>query len=261
MSRGNSDDAIDHRRVGVLHVHTSYSRDGLDTPEQVRDFAAERGIGFVGLTDHAEDLRADRWEGYVEHCRAASDAAVRLIPGLEFRFDGCPGLHLLALGLSRWIEPGTPGEFVAMTEGVSQFTIVAHPVLARYRVPPEVRAGVDAIEIWNASYNTRYLPDPRAIRLLREIRLARSGVVGTAGLDQHDRRNDRETRVIVRNADVDPLVQLRAGEFENTGRTMRVDSAADLGSARLGLLSVLRWTLDHVERVQDRVARSGRRSG
>jgi hypothetical protein len=252
---------MDPRRVGVLHVHTSYSHDGLDSPEQLRDFAAERGIGFVGLTDHAEDLSADQWDAYVEHCRAASDAAVRLIPGLEFRFVGHIGLHLLALGLSRWIAPETPGEFVTMTEGVAQFTIVAHPILARYRVPPEVRSGIDAIEIWNASYNTRYLPDSRAIRLLQEIRRTRSCVVGIAGLDQHDRRNDRETRVIVREAADDPLVQLQAGEFENIGRTMRLDAAADLGSARLGMLSAFRWTLDRVERVHERVARSRRRSG
>jgi len=248
-------------RMGVVHVHTSYSRDGLDAPEQLRAFAAERGIAFIGLTDHAEDLDANQWDEYVEHCRATSDAVVQLIPGLEFRFAGHRGLHLLALGLDRWIAPRTPAEFITMSRGVAQLTIVAHPILAGYRIPADVRAGIDAIEVWNASYNTRYLPDPRAMRLLRDVQRARPEVVGVAGLDQHDCSNDRETRVVVHDANGDPLTQLRRGAFENVGRTMRFDAAVSLSRTRLGVLSLARWAFDGVERVQDRAARSLRRSG
>lgn len=261
MSGNGASAACVPGRMGIVHVHTSYSRDGLDAPERLHAFAAERGIGFIGLTDHAEDLNADQWQEYVEHCRAASDAVVQLIPGLEFRFAGHAGLHLLALGLSQWIEPRTPGEFVNMSRGVARLTIVAHPILAGYRVPAEVRAGIDAIEVWNASYNTRYLPDPRAMRLLRDMQRARPEVVGVAGLDQHDCSNDRETRVVVCDAEADPLTQLRHGAFENVGRTMRFDAAVSLSRTRLGVLSAARWAFDRMERVQDRAARSLRRSG
>ncbi|MGH7632267.1 MAG: PHP domain-containing protein [Gemmatimonadaceae bacterium] len=262
MRGGNAASAAgSQRRMGVVHVHSSYSRDGRDAPELLHDFAVERGIGFVGLTDHAEDLQAEQWDEYVEHCRAASDAVVELIPGLEFRFAGHSGLHLLALGLKRWIAPRTPGEFVTMARGVARLTIVAHPMLAGYRIPEDVRVGIDAIEVWNASYNTRYLPDPRAMRLLRDLQRARPEVVGVAGLDQHDCSNDRETRVVVRDANGDPLEQMRRGAFENVGRTMRFDAAVSLSRARLGMLSAARWAFDGVERVQDRAARSLRRSG
>jgi hypothetical protein len=136
---------------------------------------------------------------------------------------------------------------------------VAHPVLADYRVPPEVRAGISAIEVWNASYNTRYLPDPRAIRLLHDIQATRPEVVGIAGLDQHDRRNDRQTRVRV-SPDGDVVDALRSGRFENQGRAMRFGSNVPIRGARLAWLSLARWAFDRLERAQDAILRRLRRT-
>lgn len=249
--------------VGIVHVHSAYSHDGRDSLEAIRQFAAERGIAFVALTDHAEDFTPAIWEEYVARCRALSDASVRLIPGLEFRFEGHRGLHLLAFELARWIEPHTPDEFIALASEAARCTVVAHPILAGYTMPASVRDGIAAIEVWNATYNTRYLPDPRALRLLRALRRARPGVVGLAGLDQHDRRNDRQTRVVLDDGIADPVAALRAGRFVNVGRTMRF-GAGGMGGGRLALLSVGRWLFDAVERVQDsavRALRSGAGTG
>ncbi|MGE0352565.1 MAG: PHP domain-containing protein [Gemmatimonadales bacterium] len=244
-------------RVGVVHVHSDRSHDGRDSLADLYRFALERGIGFVGLTDHAEDLDGAGYREIVEECAELSDERVQLIPGLEYRFAGYPGLHLLALGLPGWIDPRTPGEFVALTREGPSFTIVAHPLLPKYRVPEEVRAGVDAIEIWNAAYNTRYLPDPRAIRLLHEIRRSRPEVVGTAGLDQHDARNDRGTRVVLDDtAPPDPLEALRAGRFTSRGVTMQMDAAVSFGPVRLLTLTAMRRGLDAVNRVHETVMKS-----
>jgi hypothetical protein len=248
-------------RVGIIHIHTAYSRDGCDTLEKLRDVSIARGISFIGLTDHAEDLDPDEFDEYVANCASISDHELTIIPGLEYRFAGFPGLHLLALGLSRWIEPRTPKEFIEKTRTAARFTIVAHPILTGYRVPPEVAAGIDAVEVWNASYNTRYLPDPRAVRVLRDIQRQRPNVVGTAGLDQHDSSNDRETRVTVLDADADPLAELKAGRFVNSGRTMRFDSAVSWSPARLAALSAARWAFDRFERAQERLARRLPRKG
>jgi PHP domain len=248
--------------VGVVHVHSTYSHDGRDTLEDLGQFAKSRGIAFIGLTDHAEDFTAGRFDEYASHCRAASDDAVTLLPGLEYRFAGHPGLHLLALGLRRWMAPQTPAEFTAEAPAIAGLTIVAHPLLPRYRVPPEVAAAIDAVEVWNAAYNTRYLPDPRAVRLLETIRVRRPNVVGVAGLDQHDSRNDRETRVVLhRSGAADPLAELRAGRFDNVGRTMRFASRAPFGPTQLAGLSLLRLGLDTVNRVHERLSRALRRHG
>ncbi len=245
--------------LGIVHVHSNYSHDGRDSLAALTAFAAERGIGFVGLTDHAEDFSEARWHEYVAECAGASTDAVRLVPGLEFRFADFRGLHLLAFGLARWIEPTTPDEFITLAPPASRFTAVAHPILANYEVPASVRGGIDAVEVWNATYNTRYLPDPRAFRLLHEMQRARPGIVGFAGLDQHDARNDRETRVLVHRAEAgDPLGAIKAGHFENRGRTMRFDAVTGVGGVRLVLLQVVRWCYDRIERVQDVIVRARR---
>jgi PHP domain len=242
--------------VGVVHVHSNYSHDGRDSLDRLRDFALERGISFVGLTDHAEDFGAEKYLEYIMHCKHLSNGPVRLIPGLEFRFSGYPGLHLLALGLTRWIEPQTPRQFIEQSAGAAGFTIVAHPLLPGYQIPPEVRAGIDAIEVWNASYNTRYLPDPMAIRLLHEIRQMRPEVVGTAGLDQHDARNDRRTRVVLTGPDGEaPLAALKAGRFYNRGLTMSFGAAVPWPPLAVSGLATVRWLYDRVERIQERIAR------
>lgn len=241
--------------LGAIHVHSSYSRDGRDSLAALRDFALQRQLRFIGLTDHAEDLDADTFDRYREECAELSDAQVTLIPGLEFRFGGLRGMHLLALGLSRWIEPATPEAFFEQARGVAGFTIAAHPVYPRYTYPAIVLERIDAIEVWNATYNTRFLPDPKAIRLLRDLRRLRPEVVAVAGLDQHDARNDRETRIAIEDDGLDPLEALRRGAFANVGRTMRFGSDADLGRARGAALWIARAVFDHVERVQERSAK------
>ena len=246
-------------RLGIVHVHTDWSHDGRDTVEGLAAACRARGIGFVGLTEHAEDLSAERWPAYVTACAEASEQGVRLFPGLEFRFEGYRGLHLLALGLRRWHEPATPAAFVGEVAPDAAFTMVAHPVLTGHQVPDAVLAGVDAIEVWNAAYNTRWLPDPRAIRLLHAARRRRPDLVGIAGLDQHDSRNDRETRVLLDSPVGDPLAQLRGGQFQNLGRTMRFGPSVPWSAGRLAALSMIRAAFDVVERTQDRLARRLRR--
>ena len=240
-------------RAGIVHVHSDYSRDGRDPLERLRGFALERGIRFIGLTDHAEDFEPELFEEYRDHCESLSDGEVRLIPGLEFRFVGHTGLHLLVFGLRQWIVARTPGELVRLARPVAGLTAVAHPVLARYRIPQDVLDLVDAVEVWNATYNTRYLPDPRAIGVFHQIRRRRPEVVALAGLDQHDCRNDRETRVLLTEDATDHLAELRAGRFVNVGRTLRFDPAVSWSPARLRALTAARWMFDRVENLHDAV--------
>jgi len=243
-------------RTGAIHIHTEYSHDGRDSVASLREFARVRGISFLGITDHAEDFDAAKYRALQQECVAHSDASIQLIAGLEFRFAGYAGLHLLALGLSEFITPETPGEFISQTRGRSRFTFAAHPILYDYMLPDEVAAGIDAIEVWNAGYNTRFLPDPNAIRLLQRLRRTRPEVVGTAGLDQHDARNDRQTRVILSaDAPADPLDALRAGQFRNRGRTMSFGPRGEWPAAGLGLLRLARFSFDRIERAQERVSR------
>jgi hypothetical protein len=248
---------------GAIHMHSDFSHDGKDPLETVRTTCIERGIGFAGMTDHAEDLDSQIFDTYRCRCAELSGSEFALIAGLEFRFEGWKGLHLLAFGLKEWIEPRTPAEFFEQTRDCCSMTMLAHPVLARYRIPEVVLENVDAIEVWNGTYNTRYLPDPKSIRIVHALNRRRPEVVATVGLDQHDSRNDRELRVVLPAPSPDPLREIKAGRFENVGRTMRLDSRARLSPARLGTLTAVRGVYDLVERAQDRALHmvNRRRSG
>jgi hypothetical protein len=134
-------------------------------------------------------------------------------------------------------------------------------VLAKYNIPPVVLDHIDAIEVWNTNYNTRYLPDPRAIQLFHEVHRRRPNVVATVGLDQHDASNDREARVILPRPSRDPIAELKAGRFMNHGKTMEFDSRVSLTSSQLYGLRVARRLYDVVERTQDRTVRLLRKVG
>ena len=244
------------QRIGAIHMHSDYSHDGHDPLETMRDMSIERGIDFVALTDHAEDFVPELFDEYLQHCASVSDERIQFIPGLEFRFSGLRGVHLLAFGLRQWITPRTLSEFFTQTRDTASFTVVAHPVLARYDIPQVVLDHIDGIEVWNASYNTRYLPDPRAMRLFHSVQHVRHGVVATAGLDQHDGSNDREVRVLVQSTMEDPLKALKAGEFINAGRSMRFDSRITLSPAQMRWLTAKRWTFDLTEQAQARTVRA-----
>jgi hypothetical protein len=91
---------------------------------------------------------------------------------------------------------------------------------------------------------------------LYALRRTRPEVVGTAGLDQHDRRNDRQTRVVLHSNDGDVVDELKAGRFSNLGATLRLDSIASMPLTHFGALSVARLALNGIERVQERLARA-----
>jgi hypothetical protein len=134
-------------------------------------------------------------------------------------------------------------------------------MLARYQLPEAVRRGIDAIEVWNAAYDTRYLPDPRAFELLRALQHERPDLLAVAGLDQHDARNDRRTRVVLHDPSADdPVAELRAGRFTNRGLTLGFAARPAWGAVRLNALKSLERGLRGVERVHDRLVRS-RRAG
>lgn len=239
---------------GIIHVHSNYSHDGKNSLEELVEFARREELKFIGLTDHAEDLDESGYQRLVEHCAEVSGSGVKIIPGLEFRFRGFTGLHLLACGLEKWSEPKSPTQFVEETGPHAQLTVVAHPVLARHRVPPDVLSRIDAIEVWNGTYNTRYLPDPRSVRILHRVRRARPEVVGTVGPDMHDCANFRETKIEVRDGSTQPLDEIREGRFRNLGRTMRFGPTVPWGAARIGALTAVRDALDWMNWTHDRWA-------
>jgi len=79
---------------GDLHVHTDLSGDGHETLEDMLDALASRGMAYVGITDHGEDLRingASRDDMLSQRKRIARLAKryepMRILHGCELNID------------------------------------------------------------------------------------------------------------------------------------------------------------------------------
>ena len=79
---------------GDLHVHTNLSGDGHETLDDMLDAAAGRGMSYVAITDHGEDLRingASRKQLLAQRNRIAGLAEryqpMRILQGCELNID------------------------------------------------------------------------------------------------------------------------------------------------------------------------------
>lgn len=246
---------------GLFHVHSSFSADGKLGLAELKTECVRRGMRFMVVTDHAEDLGAVELRDYVSQCRLLSGRGFLAVPGLEFRLPEMDETHLIVAG---WDDPH-PGEYVPAPEICAgavagrnvNLVVLAHPFKTNppRPLPPEIEAGLDAVEVWNASCDSRYLPDYRAIRIYRDLKSRRPGLVGIGGLDLHDSSGFRGLRIRLRGecrTAAELVSRLKAGEFENVGAYLSMRSSPDYGRAALALLSVGRHILDAADSIISR---------
>jgi len=81
-----------------LHMH-SLASDGVLTPAQLMDAAAQKGMRLVALTDH------DTCDGIPEAKLRAEELGMVFIPGIELSCGGEKEIHILGYG----IDPLNPG--------------------------------------------------------------------------------------------------------------------------------------------------------
>lgn len=168
---------------GFIHVHSDFSRDGLCSVGELAEFANAAGYQFVGLTDHAEDLSPEDGEALRQECEKHSGDALVMIPGLEFRCTG--DVHILGIGITHRIPHTDPILVASEILKREALAILAHPGRIGYRCPPGLWGVLNGIEVWNASYDGRFVPPPGALRLLREARRSNPTVCGFGGADLH----------------------------------------------------------------------------
>lgn len=128
-----------------LHVHTSYSKDGLSTVEDILRAAAARGLAGVAITDHNTTAGA----------RYALEVVDKVAPGLIV----IPGEeistksgHLIVLGIKQDIPPGMTVEDTIMeARKLGGLVVVPHPYnRPRHGMP--IPEGADAAEVYNSRY-------------------------------------------------------------------------------------------------------------
>jgi predicted metal-dependent phosphoesterase TrpH len=233
---------------GLFHVHSNYSADGRLSLEELRKECLKRNLQFMVVTDHAEDFPPGKAKKFIDHCKKVSDSDFLVVPGLEFNIDREREVHLLVVGLDGLPCENEPEAILKkVREGKnSALNVVAHLSRSNHYIPPEYEDKINGIEIWNAAYNSRYLPDQKAMRLFTNLKKKNSQLVGFGGLDLHDRSGFRELKICLTNSchnEKELLDDLKAGKFKIRGQYMSLSSQPTSGFWLMTILGLGRKVL------------------
>lgn len=168
---------------GIVHVHSTFSYDGRYSIAEIATFARRQGFAFVGMTEHSDTLDHGQVKRFRDECEEASTADCLIIPGIEFTCVG--NLHLIGLGIQRFHSSKDPiviSQFIRQEQGVA---IIAHPKRYDYKISEKLLAAVNGIEIWNAGYDGRFVPNDRSITLLKHARERQEMLLAFGGQDLH----------------------------------------------------------------------------
>jgi predicted metal-dependent phosphoesterase TrpH len=179
-----------------LHVHTTASFDGLNTPRAAIKWALKRGLDGIAVTDHsplrwtfnkmAEDIYLFKMKSTIEKIRAAAPPGFIIIPGVEYSTD-CG--HVLALFCGDYAETVTRDRhgryiFMELQSFIKErggVLVAAHPFYGRDTLPENLLDAVDGLESINARKITR---SPNNQIFAEETARTR-GLFTTGGSDAH----------------------------------------------------------------------------
>jgi predicted metal-dependent phosphoesterase TrpH len=199
-----------------IHIHSSYS-DGVNTPQEIIDYAKSIGLDGLAITDH------DSVEGSLIALEYDSKD-FRVIPGLEVSsLDG----HILALGVTELIKRDLSAEkTIKEIHELGGIAIAAHPY-DRFRLGVGdliYSLDFDAVEVFNG----RALSSSRNMKKIAEdIKLPITG-----GSDAHSMDEVGGVCIIVGN---DPLDSIKRGDVEvevNTSKMKLLRSYLKTGLRR-----------------------------
>jgi len=226
---------------GLFHVHSNYSADGRLSLEELREECIKRSLRFMVVTDHAEDFPPGKIRQFVDHCQKISDGNFLVVPGLEFNIDKDHEVHLLVVGLEDFVSADGKEEILKkIRKGeTTALTVMAHLSRSNHYIPSEYENRINGIEVWNAAYDSRYLPDHKAIRLFAGLKKVNKRLIGFGGLDLHDHSGFRGLRICLLNSCVNAtevLDHLKEGRFIIRGPFVDISSSPNLGFFRIKLL-------------------------
>jgi len=157
-----------------LHIHTSYSKDGESSVEEILRAAEAAGLDVIAITDH------DSVDGAKKALTLPS--SVLVIPGIEVSTKQG---HLLVLGVTEIIPAGLDVvDTVNIARRMGALLILPHPYhVWRHGVARRKKVGmsvVDAVE----SFNSRYIvgsANKKAARIAKRL-----GKPCVGGSDAHN---------------------------------------------------------------------------
>ncbi len=205
---------------GDLHGHTLHS-DAILSVADYLDYAMERSLDFVALTDH------NTVSGLAELDSLAGDA-ITIIKGVELTgFHG----HALALGSGDWAEwrirDGETMRARALDLTASgRLFVIAHPKSeghpfctgCRWSHADQFPGSARIVEVWNGPWNDSCPQNEQGIRLFYHWLNEGNRMVATSGTDTHARHGP-DARLPANmvfaddNTQPDILAAIRAGRL------------------------------------------------
>ncbi len=230
---------------GLLHVHSSYSGDAEHSLHQLVELGRRKGYCFFGMTEHSENLDPEKTAAYVKECRRMSNAECLLIPGIEFTCAG--DLHLIGFGVTRYTDSQDPLQVSRFIRDDGGVVILAHPRRYDYAVPPEVAFALDGIEVWNAGYDGRFVPDYRILRLLRSLRMQNRPLLAYGGEDFHREARTPHVHIQLTCQELREDLVLRAlrqGDFVISNSHFQLGASSQQGWTALTRIVIARRLYD-----------------
>jgi len=133
-----------------LHVHTNFSLDGLNSPQEMVSSAISKGIDCICITDHSEIRGAE------EALLYAFSKPILVIPGIEIKSkEG----HILGINVKKHIPDGLSArETIIEIDKLGGMAIIAHPFAWPKNFKGNLKKTIEetrdhfvAIEVFNAA--------------------------------------------------------------------------------------------------------------
>lgn len=239
---------------GIIHVHSNLSYDGQHSLDEIAAFAKKRGYSFVGMSEHSDTLDAEKVAAYVKECGRVSTPECLIIPGIEFTCDN--NLHLLGFGVKGYTDSKDPVEVAQFIQRSGGVAVVAHPKRYQYQIPPALVPFLNGIEVWNAGYDGRFVPNDCSLKMLQALRSASGPLSAFGGQDFHAMKEHTHIRVSIRaeylTADA-VLKQFREGKFQVSNFCFCIDARSEYGPLKRAGFTLSRKVFEAVKAVRDRV--------
>lgn len=167
---------------GAIHVHSTYSYDGVESLRSLRNFLLEKGVTFCCVTEHTDKMSVEQAQMFVQECKILSGSQFVFIPGFEVPYKKA---HILFIGTEVFLSQKADAEILKMWSRKSVLTILAHPVQNGFKLDPVMREVIDGIEIWNQQYEGNRVPRTRSAALLRALQDSNPLLLAFGGIDLH----------------------------------------------------------------------------
>lgn len=175
---------------GILHCHSTYSYDAKLSLSELKELCVKKGIQFVCMTEHTDELTKERAMEFVAECERLSDNSFLFIPGFEVPYrtasDTSEHAHVLMIGMRSYHDVYAPTiDILKRWTNDAPFVVLAHPVRNQFEVDEGLLEEIDGLEVWNQQYEGKRVPRVRSLRLFHDLRERKPSLVATGGVDFH----------------------------------------------------------------------------